>query len=172
MSNDLLMELETAPADAATISTLLDSFHETMQRYAAQVGQAVQGMVGSARRFERGWEQIVLAVARGRTLEMHALRTRLLSALEQRLRLLQETDSLAAALRQLGAAEGSIPGTLVPEISALNQLKARVFDRWQSAEDLEALAVRDFPLTAADLDKLGKRRQPPAAYYAEESKPF
>ena len=45
----------------------------------------------------------------------------------------------------------------------MERLKARVFDRWQTAEDLEDLAARDYPLTTADLDQIGPHRRPPAS---------
>jgi hypothetical protein len=64
------------------------------------------------------------------------------------------------------------PDLLVPEIATLESLKAQVFDRWQSIEDLEDLAARDYPLTTAELDTIGPPRRPPASYYREESKPF
>jgi hypothetical protein len=47
-----------------------------------------------------------------------------------------------------------------------------VFDRWQTADDLEDLAARDYPLTTADLDQIWPQRRPPESYYAEESEPF
>ena len=64
------------------------------------------------------------------------------------------------------------PDVLLPEIAGLERLKATVFDRWQTAEDLEDLAARDYPLTTADLDAIGPHRRPPASFYADESKPF
>ncbi|MCI0380525.1 MAG: hypothetical protein L0215_23305 [Gemmataceae bacterium] len=54
----------------------------------------------------------------------------------------------------------------------MERLKARVFDLWQTAEDLEDLAARDYPLSTADLDKIGPQHRPPASFYADESKPF
>ena len=64
------------------------------------------------------------------------------------------------------------PDFLLPEIDGMERLKTRVFDRWQSADDLEDLAARDYPLTTADLDQIGPQRRTPASWYAEEGKPF
>jgi hypothetical protein len=58
------------------------------------------------------------------------------------------------------------------EIDGQERFKADVLDRWQTADDLEDLAARDYPLTTADLDRIGPQRRPPESYYAEESKPF
>ena len=60
----------------------------------------------------------------------------------------------------------------MPEITGMERLKAGVFDKWQSADDLEDLAARDYPLTTADLDRIGPQHRPAASYYAEDSKPF
>jgi hypothetical protein len=136
------------------------------------VGCAVAGMKGSARAFENAWRRIVLGVAGGQTAEIQAARPRLLNALEKRLGLLKQVQALAAWLAKLGRADVPNPDSLLPEIAGMERLKANVFDRWQSAEDLEDLAARDYPLTTADLDQVGPQHRPPASYYAEESKPF
>jgi hypothetical protein len=136
------------------------------------VGMIMEGMKGSAAAFESAWQRLVLDVAGGKTNETHALRPRLLSALEKQLSWLQETQALLTWLRNLGRTDVAPPDILAAEIAGLQGLKARVFDHWQTAEDLEDLAARDYPLTTADLDSIGPHRTPPPSYYAEESKPF
>ena len=79
---------------------------------------------------------------------------------------------MACWLRKMGHAEAPDPDALLPEIAGLERLKATVFDRWQTADDLEDLAARDYSLTSADLERIGPQRRPPASFYAEESKPF
>jgi hypothetical protein len=96
----------------------------------------------------------------------------LLSAFAKRLDLLKHAHSLLTRLHNLGRTDIPAPDILLPEIAGMEQLKARVFDRWQSADDLEDLAARDYPLTTADLDQIGPHRRPPASWYTEESKPF
>jgi hypothetical protein len=97
---------------------------------------------------------------------------RLLRSFEERLRLLRQTHALAQWLSGSGRPDVPNFDILLPEIAGLERLKAGVFDRWQTAEDLEDLAARDYPLTTADLDRIGPRHRPPASYYAEEGKPF
>jgi hypothetical protein len=171
MPEDLLQELETADSVAGSLESIEELVREAMG-HAAQVTSAVAGMRGSALTFQKIWRRIVIEVANGQTSEMQAARPRLLSALEKRLGLLRDTYALAEWLRMLGREDMQAAAVLRPEIDALSQLKASVFDRWHSAEDLEELAARDYPLTSADLDRIGPRHRPPASYYKEETKPF
>jgi hypothetical protein len=122
--------------------------------------------------FETAWRRIVIDVAKGQTAAMQAARPRLLSAFEDRLRLLKETHVLAQWFHELGTPEIPDPDVLVPDITGMERLKTTVFDRWQTTDDLEDLAARDYPLTTADLDRIGPHRRPPASWYAEEGKPF
>jgi hypothetical protein len=171
MPEDLLLELEPAAPVAGSFESIEDLEREAL-RYADQVGLAVEGMKGSAVTFENIWRRIIIEVAKGQTTKIHAARQRLLSAFEKRLSLLKHTQALARWLRELGRVDVPDPEVLLPEIAGMERLKANVFDRWQTADDLEELAARDYPLTTADLDQIGPQRRPPASYYAEESKPF
>ena len=168
MPEDLLDELEPAAPVVGNLANIEDLLRVVVR----DVGMAVQGMRGSARAFEKAWQRIVLAVARGQTSQIHATRPRLARALEQRINQLKHTHTLATFLAQLGKPAVPDPDVVLSEIASAERLKARVFDRWQSAEDLEDLAARDYPLTSAELDRIGPQRRPPAAYYADESKPF
>jgi hypothetical protein len=165
---DLLLELETAPPVAGSLETVEDLVRVATR----ELGWAVAGLKGSARLFENVWRRIVLDVAKGQSREIHAARPRLLSAWEKRLDVLRQTHALATWLAKRGRAGAPDPDVLLPEIAGLERLKAAVFDRWQTADDLEDLAARDYPLTTTDLDRIGPQRRPPAAYYAEEGKPF
>jgi hypothetical protein len=171
MPDDLLLELETTAPVAGSLERVEDLVREAL-RQAAQVSVAVEGMKGTAHRFGQVWRRVVLDVARGRTAEMHAFRPRLLKALEKRLGQLKHTHTLAGWLHKLGRVDVPDPDTLLPEIAGLERLRADVFERWQTPDDLEDLAARDYPLTTAELDQLGPSRKPPASYYAEEGKPF
>ena len=168
MPEDVLLELETAASAAGSLQNIEDLVR-VMSREAAS---AVEGMKGSAQQFEEAWQRIVVDVAMGQTTVMHAARPRLLNALESRLKLLKESHTVADWLRKLGWAEVPDPVGLLADIFCLERLKANVFDRWQTAEDLEDLAARDYPLTTADLEQIGPQHRPPASFYAEESKPF
>jgi hypothetical protein len=168
MPEDLLQELETTSSVLGSLENIEDLVRVVLR----EVGWAVGGMKGSARTFENAWQRIVVDVAKGRTAEIHALRPRLLHAFEKRLRLLKETHVLATWLASFRKEAVPDPHVLVPEIAGMERLRVNVFDRWQTADDLEDLAARDYPLTTADLDAIGPHRRPPTSFYADESKPF
>lgn len=157
---------------AAPVAVSLENVEVLVGVILRDVTLAVEGMKGSALLFESAWRRIVLEVAKGQTATMQSARPQLLSALERRLGLLKEAHEMSMWLRGLRRADSLAPDALLPEITGLERLKANVFDRWETADDLEDLAARDYPLTTADLDRAGPHRRPPASYYAEESKPF
>lgn len=168
MSEDLLLELGPPPQLAESLGKI----EKLLLVHERDVIRAIEGMQGSARAFENTWRQIVLHVARGNTAEMQAARPHLLKALETRLAQLRLYQALATALHKQGRTDVPNPDVLLPEIEGLERMKTQVFASWETAEDLEDLAARDYPLTTADLDKIGPHRRPPASYYQEESKPF
>lgn len=170
MPVDLLHELETG-APAASVDQL-ENTEEIIRQIIQRVRRGVDCSKGSVNLFENTWRNLVAAVAEGKTAEVQELRERFLKAVEDRLRLLKHTQDQAAFLRSLGITQVPDPALLVPERTGMERLKSRVCERWQTAADLEDLAARDYPLTTADLDRIGPKRQPPASWYAEESKPF
>ncbi len=164
MPEDLLLELETV----VSIAGSLENIEDLMRVVAREVGWATEGMKGSARAFENAWQRIIVAVAKGQTAEMQAARPRLLSALETRLSLLKRTRALASWLSALGRADVPDPDVLVPEIEGMERLKARVFDHWQTSDDLEKLAVAHYPLSQARLEQIASLHAPPAEWYQGE----
>ena len=154
MSEDLLLELETA----APVAGSLENIEDLLRVVVRGVGWAVEGMKGSAFAFENAWRRIVLDVARGQTAEIQAARPRFLSAFEKRFGRLKRTYAVASWLHKPGGAGVQDPDALLSEIAGMERLKAGVFDRWQTADDLEDLAARDYPLTTADLDRAGEVR--------------
>lgn len=168
MPEDLLLELETAPSVVGSLQNIDDLVRVVLR----EADLAVQGLKGSARKFESIWRSIVVDVAKGQTADIQASRAHLLSIFKTRLALLRDTHTLAAWLARREKANVPDPDVLLPEIAGMERLKAIVFDRWETAEDLEDLAARDYALTTADLEQIGPHRRPPASYYAEESKPF
>jgi hypothetical protein len=168
MPEDLLLEFETT----VPVAPNLENVQDLLRVVEREVSGAVAGMKGSALMFEHLWRRIIIEVAKGRTKEIHAAQTRLLSAFDKRLSLLKQTHELVTWLSKSGKANVPSPDVLWPEIAGMERLKTTVFDRWQTAEDLEDLAARDYPLTTADLDQIGPLRRPSPSYYAEESKPF
>lgn len=163
----LLEELESTDWVAESLEKVEDALRDAAQ----VVGRTAEKMKGTALAFESAWRKIVTNVAKGQTSEMQAARPGLLSDFEKRLGLLKQAHALLTGLHKRGRTDLD-PDFLLPEITGMERLKTRLFDAWQSAEDLEDLAARDYPLTTADLDQIGPQRRPPASWYAEESKPF
>jgi len=168
MPLDLLETLEIPATAAGGLGDIEDLVRIAMR----QLGVAVEGLKGSAFLFEKAWKRIVLAVADGHTTEIQAARPRFAAAFAERLRLLKEAYDIATKFQKLGSVDVPVPEILLPEIAGMEWLKATVLDHWQSGEDLEDLAARDYPLTTADLDRIGPQCKPPASWYEEEAKPF
>ncbi|MHB1421675.1 MAG: hypothetical protein ACYC3I_00485 [Gemmataceae bacterium] len=168
MPKELFFE-ELEPAEA--LSESIEKVHDDLRRGIYKIGRILEGMKGTALAFENAWRKIVTNVARGQTAEMQAERTGLLNEFEKRLGILKKGYALLTREKKEGWTDLD-PDFLLPEIASMERLKARVFDLWQSADDLEDLSARDYPLTTADLDQIGAQRRPPDSWYAEESKPF
>lgn len=164
MPEDLLLELETP----APVAESLENIEDLVRVLVRQTGRAVEGMKGSARAFENIWQIVVMAIAKGKTTEMQVARPRLMSSFETRLRQLKHTRALVACLVALGRADLPNSETLVPEIEGMERLKVRVFDRWQSADDLEKLAVEHYPLSQSRLEKIAATHAPAAEWYQGE----
>ncbi len=93
---------------------------------------------------------------------MQVVRPQLLAALEERLDLLKRAHGLAQRLRHWpGTEQVADADHLLPEIAALERLKADVFDRWQTTEDLEKLAVEHYPLSQSQLQQIAATHRPP-----------
>jgi hypothetical protein len=165
MNGNLLLELEpTAPVTGA-----LENIDDLLRVIVRDMTLAVEGMKGSACVFETSWRRVIMDVARGQTTEIHSARSRFLSVFLKRLDQLKRTHLLAIWLRGLGREDVPDPAVLLQDISGMERLKTTVFDLWQTAENLEELAARDYPLTTEDLDKIGPQHRPPASFYAKES---
>jgi|SRR5579871_3191065 len=150
----------------------LEKIEGILRDNARILGRTAEKMKGTALAFENAWRKIITNVAQGKTTPMQAARPGLYSDFEKRLELLKQAHALLTRFQNQGWTDLPDPDFLLPEIAGMEGLKARVFDPWQSADDLEDLAVRDYSLTTADLDQIGPQRRPPASWYAEESKPF
>jgi metal-responsive CopG/Arc/MetJ family transcriptional regulator len=164
MPDDLLRELELAVPVAKNLEVIEDLLRVVIR----EARWAAACMKGSARAFEAVWQRIVVDVAKGKSAEMQEARSRLLSVYESRLHQLKHTHVLVSRLAALGTADLPPPDALVPEIEGMERLKARVLDRWQSAEDLERLAVEHYPLAQSQLEKIAATHTPPAEWYQGE----
>jgi hypothetical protein len=176
MPEDLLLKLEmTAPVaeDFEELEKQEPVLEQRWHTFLGQVDLGVKRLNGLAHAFEDVWRDMVLYVVKGNTEEVQAVRPELLRIFERCLGVLRRAHALVGRLRKSHSNEAvPEPSVLLPEIAGMERLKVSVFDRWQTAADLEDLAARDYPLTTADLDQIGPQRRPPASYYAEESKPF
>jgi hypothetical protein len=164
MPEDLLLELETT----APVAGRLENIEDLMRVVVREVGGAVEDMKGSASAFESAWQRLIVEIAKGKTAEIQADRPRLLGIFEKQLGRLKQTYSLAAWLNKLGSANVPDPAALLPEIAGMERLKTSVFDRWQSADDLEQLAVSHYPLSQARLQQIAIEHAPPAEWYQGE----
>ncbi len=168
MHEALLEDLEKADGVAESLEKVGELLHD-----AAQVmGGIAEKMRGMALAFENAWRKIVTNVAKGQTAAMQAAREGFLNSFEKWLALLKQAHALLTQFHNRGWTDLLYPDLLLPEIAGMERLKARIFAHWKSAEDLEDLAARDYPLTTTDLDQIGPQRRPPASWYKEESKPF
>jgi hypothetical protein len=164
MSTDVLRGLEPAGPAAESI----DHIEALVFGAGNDLVMAVETMKGSALLFEDILRRIFLEVAGGQTHEIQADRSRLLTALEKRIDLLKLTYHLTGWLRKQGKSELPDPEALLAEVSGLECLKADVFDRWRTAEDLERLAVERYPLSRAELQRIAATHTPPPEWYAAE----
>ncbi len=164
----LLGELEIADS----LLEGLEKIDDALRSNSRAVGRIIARMKGTALAFENEWRRIVTNVAKGQTAEMQTEREGLLNEFEKRHDFFKKNYALLSGLHKRHQTDFPDPDFLLTEIAGMERLKARVFDRWQTAEDLEDLAARDYPLTTTDLDQIGPQRRPPNSWYAEESKPF
>jgi hypothetical protein len=172
MPEDLLLDLKTPvpfTVDVEGLEKQGPALEQLWSVYLHQVGRALEGMKGSALLFANAWRSIVRDVAGGQTAKAQEVRPRLLAAFENRLDLLKRTHTLARRLRQShGAGAVPEPDVLLPEIAGMERLKIDVFDRWQTAENLENLTVEHYPLSQAQLERVALTHAPPAEWYAGE----
>ncbi len=175
MSEDLLLELKAAAPIVADLEGLEKQgpvLEQLWRLFLDQVGAAVEGMKGSSLAFENVGRRAVLDVAGGRTAEVQTARPALLAALEKRLDRLRRTHAFAGRLRRARAEALPDPDVLLPEIAALERLKSRVFDRWQTEVDLERLAIEDYPLSQVQLRQVAATHGPPPEWYEGEEEPL
>jgi hypothetical protein len=164
MAESLLRELEAGPERLEASAEISDRLHHL---FTQEVGRLTAGLAGSARSFDDAWLECVRAVARGETERVHAAHDRFLAAFERRMELLRRGRQLAAL-----ANGGGDVSLLDAEIAGMQRLRERVFVPWQTSDDLEELAARDYPLPYAKLQELARHFKPPQSWYDEESQPF
>jgi len=168
MTEELLIDLkpaEDAAADLQHLQAQVDALERVRQALPGEARRLVEGLRGSADQFEQAWQRCVRAVVAGQTEKVQARRERFLDALRARLTFLGEARRLVELACRLSAANGPpTPDDLQEQIVRLEQLKSAVFDRWQTADDLEELAVESYPLSQERLQQLARQHQPPQSW--------
>jgi hypothetical protein len=166
--------LEPTPGldDAESIADALSGLDSLLTGYVRLAGGIVPRALRLAEGSRADWMKCVLAVAAGRGPEVHAMRGRLEQQLRKHADVVRRGARLVRAANQVG--ERALPGSerLDEALKELERLQTGVFDRWQTLDDLEELAVAWFPLPAAKLEQVGPKYAPPQSWYDEEGKPF
>ncbi len=168
MPGDLLLERE----NTEELAECLERVRDDLRGIQRDVGRIAVRMQGTANWFETVWRQIVVNVANGQTEAMQAERPRLLERHAKRFALLRQAHLLIDQYHKEDESQQPEPDLLLSELADMERFKTRVLDRWLTAEDLEDLAARDYPLNARDLERVGSQRRPSASWYSEEGKPF
>jgi hypothetical protein len=171
MSVDLLQKLEAMPrgVDPAEIEKQGSVLDQMRIAHVHDVAAAVVALKGSEAHFKEIWRQLVLVVAQGRIVEAHAVRPHLLASIDKCLNWLKRIRARAVDLQAMGGREATPdPEELLPDIVGLERLKADLFDRWQSPEDLELLAVNHYPLSKSHLEDIATSHPPAPEWYTEE----
>lgn len=126
--------------------------------------EAVREHVGGGERVGRMWQRLCAMVVADEMLdEVHSLRQAFLDAL----------SGYASALKELlrrvrlDAPESPEADALLPEIAAVEKLYARLSREWTDKEDLQELAVRDYPLPRSKLKAIVAKYPPPQEWYDE-----
>ncbi len=167
----LLKGLESADRVAESLEKVEEDLrlgiNNALNRGTHKIGQFLEGMKGTALAFENAWRTIVINVAKGQTAEMQAERTGLLSEFDKRIDILKKGHAFLTGEHHKGYTDLD-PDFLLPEIADMQRFKTRVLDRWQSADDLEKLAVEQYPLAQSQLKKIAASHTPPPEWYQGE----
>ena len=120
----------------------------------------------------RRWMECVAAVAAGRTEKVQAERDGLTRSLKNHLDALRRTMHLAAIAESLSGEPVARAAELPAALADLERLRADVYGRWQTVEDLEDLAAASFPLPAARLQELAAKHPAPQVWHDQQGEPF
>ncbi len=126
----------------------------------------VASMVKTFRQFEETWEKVKRYVVAGQTEEAQAVRGQLGALFHEAFTQLQSTLELCQRWAPLG---GPNPDELVDTGILAKRLK-KIFDRWNTAEDLEDLVAEATAPTEEECDAVVRRFGPPTAWF-DQGKP-
>ena len=154
---------ETAGLDAA-----LGGVEGLSRLLIEQMRRVVPLVLSLARAHRPRWMECVAAVAAGHTDRVQAERAALSQDLQAHLEALRRTMRLAAIAESLADEPVAGAAELPAALADLERLRADVFDRWRTVEDLEDLAAASFPLSAARLRELAALHPTPQAWYDQQ----
>ncbi len=148
----------TLEREAAGLTRELAAVDEARRLILARAGEVVAEAVAAARRVITRWREECVAVARGETARVHALRDQLRAEAEARLNDLNAARPLAGGAEAFDGAE-----------QELRVFLGRVFPRWNTPDDLEELAVEWFPLSNERLLRLAVESPAPPAWHQQDA---
>ncbi len=118
------------------------------------------------------WQHWCKVGMAGHAEDVQAQREKLLWFVNSRLDQLQRIASLVESISQFARRPLPEPDQLRAIGEELRRLKAAIFDKWVTLENLEDLLAAQFPLSTAKLEALGQQHRPDPAWYAQDTKPF
>jgi hypothetical protein len=118
------------------------------------------------------WQQLRAAGMSGHTDQVHALRPLFLKGVDTRIGQVKQAMRIADMAAVLGNQNLAGSEKLPRVLQDLEQLKSSIFGQWNTLEDLEDMLAAQFPLPTEKLEALGRKYQPPPAWYEQEGKPF
>jgi hypothetical protein len=168
----MVKSMVLAPDEISGLDAVLGGVEGLSRLLVEQTRRVVPLMLSLARSHRPRWMECVAEVAAGHTDRVQAERDALAQALQSHLEALRRTTRLASIAESL-AGETVVGANELPTcIVELERLRAEVFDRWQTVEDLEDLAAASFPLPAARLRDLASQHPAPQAWYDQQGEPF
>jgi len=140
--------------------------------FARQLQAVVPAVLDFPGQVRRLWDSYCAAGWEGRTAEVHAARGLFLGNVEAKLRLTEQAIRNAEQLALLAGQPLPETAQLSQCARELQQFMADVFGRWQTQEDLEDMLAASFPLSAEELESIGRKHPTPPEWYSQEGKPF
>jgi hypothetical protein len=158
VSEDLARQIEHANDQRKLLANTVRQSTRTVLHYPAQVRRIWAGLCAA------GWS--------GRAEEIQQHRARFLKLFENLVSLIARVRNLAARAAEL--AGGAIAGVdqLAQAADELERLRAEIFERWNTLEDLESLLAETFPLPRERLEALAAHHPPPQSWYDEDRNLF
>lgn len=161
-TEELLLVLDEE-AGLETAFTGLDGLRDLLVQQAKQVFALIRRFPVQVR---RRWEQLCVAVGAGHTEQIHRFRPQFERLVRSRIEYARKAQTLAS-LVGTEAERTELPTIL----ASLERFSERVLSGWKTAEDLEELAVQDYPLSEAQLRVAVTNLPAPQAWYDEATQP-